>query len=369
MQKMSYQEIINKEEMQRLQDEFCAATGVALYCLNTEGEQITELSGPEEARNLLEECLVNDAVRTVLDRVEEGSLEDLAIEEIEENGSQIAAIAVRMDDSTVFYWVASWTDTENPERFCCVLDLLRDSSYTVISNKIMYYSAEAESRRSQYARQAMSRDLRTVEAMAAIVQLLDSDDTIETIMDKWLSTLGEHLQVDTAQVFRLNDNQDTMDVICEWRNHGQITFFDRTTGIPLTPYLRTVKPIVLSQGGLQKEHQKELDKIGLKAVMVFPILHKDNTPAMVLSLNHRHEGSNWNTAEIKFTSDAVKIMKSILTKRIQKNSWRGPMQHWKQFWIMWDVQFMWQMRKMVKCFLPTKICKIPLRRNCRIIPS
>ena len=60
----------------------------------------------------------------------------------------------------------------------------------------------------------------------------------------------------------------------------------------------------------------------MKAVMIFPIL-KQESGNMVLSLNHRTQGHVWSMAEIKFTADAVKILQSILTRRIQKNSLAG----------------------------------------------
>lgn len=56
---------------------------------------------------------------------------------------------------------------------------------------------------------------------------------------------------------------------------------------------------------------------------------------MVLSLNHRTQGHVWSMAEIKFTADAVKILQSILTRRIQKNSLPVPTQHWRRFWTTW----------------------------------
>ena len=54
--------------------------------------------------------------------------------------------------------------------------------------------------------------------------------------------------------------------------------------------------------------------------MIFPIISKDNKDAMVLALNHSRQRMTWNMQEIKFTADAVKILQSILTRRIQKNS-------------------------------------------------
>lgn len=323
MQKISFQNLINRDELQRLQDEFCAVTGVLLYCLSTEGEQITALSGPDQARERRGEYFSEAAVKSVLDRVEDGSLEDLATEENTEADSRIAAVAVRTEDGTVFYWIMAWIDgVEDTDGFYRVLDLLRDASCTMISNRMLYICAEAESRRSRFVQQEMSRDLHTIEATTEIVQLLDSDEPVETIIDKWLGILCTHLQVDTAQVYQIHGDEKEMDVICEWRNHGLVPFFDKTSNVPVFHFLLITKPLVISNG-LKNEYQKELAEIGLKAVMVFPLLRQENNGGMVLSLNHRNQRYTWSMSEIKFTSDAVKILQSILTKRIQKNSLAG----------------------------------------------
>lgn len=323
MQKISFQNLINRDELQRLQDEFCAVTGVLLYCLSTEGEQITALSGPALARERRGEYFSEAAVKSVLDRVEDGSLEDLATEENTEADSRIAAVAVRTEDGTVFYWIMAWIDgVEDTDGFYRVLDLLRDASCTMISNRMLYICAEAESRRSRFVQQEMSRDLHTIEATTEIVQLLDSDEPVETIIDKWLGILCTHLQVDTAQVYQIHGDEKEMDVICEWRNHGLVPFFDKTSNVPVFHFLLITKPLVISNG-LKNEYQKELAEIGLKAVMVFPLLRQENNGGMVLSLNHRNQRYTWSMSEIKFTSDAVKILQSILTKRIQKNSLAG----------------------------------------------
>lgn len=63
------------------------------------------------------------------------------------------------------------------------------------------FSAEAESRRSRYAEEEMSRNLHTIEATTEIVQLLDSDDQIELAMSRWLKILAQHIQVDSAEIF------------------------------------------------------------------------------------------------------------------------------------------------------------------------
>ena len=87
-------------------------------------------------------------------------------------------------------------------------------------------------------------------------------------------------------------------------------YFDKTSGIPEKSFLHTEKPLVVSTDSVGKPDSEEIEKIGMKAVMIFPIL-KQESGNMVLSLNHRRQGHVWSMAEIKFTSDAVKILQSI----------------------------------------------------------
>ena len=201
-----------------------------------------------------------------------------------------------------------------------MLDLLRDASSTLFSNKMSCVSAELESRRSRYAEREMSRNLHTIEATTEIVQQLDSEDRIEVVMDRWLGILGKQLQVDSAQIFQLHMDGESMDVLCEWCAHGIVSMYDKTSNLPIPKFLQTDKPLVLSSDGLDGELREEIGALGLCAVMIFPIISRDNKGSMVLALNHSRQRITWNMQEIKFTADAVKILQSILTRRIQKNS-------------------------------------------------
>lgn len=314
-------ELIDRDELQRLQEEFCRATGICAYCLDCMGQQITSLSGSEDKREKAKTYATLAQVKNAIDRVEEGSLEDQAIEELKE-GDRIAASAVRVDSHTVVCWVvfSFAEDGRDEQTFLDVLDLLRDASSTLFTNKMSCFSAELESRRSRYAEREMSRNLHTIEATTEIVQQLDSEDRIEVVMDRWLGILGKQLQVDSAQIFQLHKDGESMDVLCEWCAHGVVSIYDKTSNLPIPKFLRTDKPLVLSSDGLEGELREEIGALGLCAVMIFPIISKDNKGSMVLALNHSRQRMTWNMQEIKFTADAVKILQSILTRRIQKNS-------------------------------------------------
>lgn len=318
---MSYHELINQDELQHLQDEFCSVTGVMAYSIDTTGRQITSLSGTEEAKDRLKTYADSGMIRNVLGRVEEGSLEDLAIEESEELNIRAAAMAIRVKADTILYWVLLQQGLQQDViQFYRILDLLRDTAHLLFANKFSYFSAEAESRRSRLAEQEMSRDLLAIEATTEIVQLLDSDEPIEGIMEKWLGILAEHLKADTAHIFQPHGDAELMDVICEWTKPGFVTCIDRTSKIPMYAFLHTEKPLVLTLDNAPMEFRGVMEEAGSKAVMVFPILRQGNGRGFVLAMEHRTEKNKWNPEAIKFAADAVKVLQSILTKRIQKNS-------------------------------------------------
>lgn len=325
MAEFALRELIDEKRLQHLQNEFCKVTGVTAVCVDKEGRAITEpyidksLIRPDGEDPILGEYRKKAA--QALDRVQEGSLEEQVVEELPDGG-HVAAVAVSVENQIILYWQVYDLKKLDAISFYQILDLLRDTSADIYRDRMSCFSAEAESRRSRYAEEEMSRNLHTIEATTEIVQLLDSDEQIELTMSRWLKILAQHIQVDSAEIFQLQADTDTMNVVCEWLAPGLISYFDKTSGIPEKSFLHTEKPLVVSTDSVGKPDSEEIEKIGMKAVMIFPIL-KQESGNMVLSLNHRRQGHVWSMAEIKFTSDAVKILQSILTRQIQKNSLAG----------------------------------------------
>lgn len=323
MQKMSFRDLIDQDTLQRVQNEFCQVAGIAAYCVDGDHNRITMPSGDAKLLEWLRSESCADQVATVLERVQEGSLEDQAVEELEDGTGHIASIAVRVGENTVIYWVVFESSTTENIHFYHILDLIRDISQMIFAQKISNVSAEAESRRSHYAEEEMSRTLGMGEATTEIVQLLDSDEQFELVLDKWLRTVAQHIQVDTAELFRLYADSDKMDVVCEWRKAGTISFFDKTSQVATYSFLHTGKPLVISGDSLKNEYQNEIDAIGMKAVIIFPVIEDEEGNGIVLSLNHREENHVWSMAEIKFVMDSVKILRSILEGRRKKISLAG----------------------------------------------
>ena len=318
----SFCELIDQDNLQRLQDEFSKVTGLVVYCLDGEYKSITAPSG-EPA--LLEKIKYEDYERqalAVLERVEEGALEDQAVEELEAQDGHVAAIAIRVEGMTVIYWIAFDLKAEDGVRFYNMLDLLYDASKSLFTNKFNCLNADAKCYRGRYTEQEMNNILRGITATTEMVQMLDSNEKTEKIMSRWLKLVASYIQPDMAQIFWVNAGIDTMNVMEEWCAQGVASELDMTSRMSAYSFLRTDKPLVISTDSDDEECQKELNTYGMKAVMLYPIM-QENGNTLILALRHCRKSHIWDMTEISFTADAVKLLQSILNGKTQKASLKG----------------------------------------------
>ena len=318
---MSFQEWMDEDELQKLQDIFCDVTGVSAFCLDEQKHIITGSYGKAKDVERAKEYIEDPIVQSLLERVDEDSLEEQVTERIDEIDGLVSVISVKANKELVCYYVVFGFDLPHGTNiyFERVLDLLRETTCSFLASRISCVSAEAESRKNFFAREEMSVNLQDITATTEIVQLLDSDDSVEQIMDKWIGIIGNHLQVDTAQIFQLYSDENLMDVLCQFNNKANVSYFDKTSQVEVPDFLHIEKPLVVSVDNARGELRKEISEYGIKAVMVLPIIKQENGAGMLLSLVFR-VAHTWQMTEIKFVADAVKVMQSILTKRIQKNS-------------------------------------------------
>jgi len=314
VQGMLPDEMIDVQELERLQDTFCKVTGVAVCCKSVGGELLSKISGTRAQKDKLLNYEKAGIIGSVLDRVREGSLEDQVVDMVGPEADSLAAIALRIDGRLFCYWIVLGERQEDAIHFIYTLDLLRVSSCFLFQKKLSLYSISEDSDKSHFSGQMMSKNLQTIDATASIVHLLDSKEHVEKIIDTWLGIVANHLKLDTAQVFRVSTDKSNMDVFCEYRAPGMVSYFDKTKGQMVPEPVLSDKPLVLSTDTMAGKNKDIYDDIGLQAVGIYPILRREDESNLVLSVNHRKH-HNWTVEEVKFTADAVKILQSILTKR------------------------------------------------------
>ncbi len=305
------------EKLQKLQSKFSDATGVFACCLDSNKQELTKVTGPMDKVIDLDKYRLSKQVLSVLERVENGSLEEQAVEELGDSGKRVAAIAVKQDEEVVFYWLVYdlySVQSGAEKRFYSALDLIRESSEMFLKEVTGMISTTDKAEQTE-----KQESMKTLEATVAMVNLLNLDESMEYIMRQWLDILGNYLDVDSTQIFRINQKSYTMDVLCEWCNEKCVSVFDHTSNITALNYLMSDQPVIMSGDDTENKFFVEVQGLGIKAVAMFPLLiRKDLSGCMTVSINYRERSHTWSMEEIKFADDAVKILQSILVKQEQK---------------------------------------------------
>ena len=307
---MALRELLDKNELQRLQDGFCKVSGLSAYCIDHDGAKITRISGDDRYLHCLQEKLA-------LERVQgPGTIEDLAVEDIE-GKKQVAALAISARGEKELYWILFRPEDMEEDTFYQGAELLRIASITLLQGKIQSYGAQANEIRNQADTRKMGRSLKMIQCMGRIVQLLDSENSIEAVMNEWLNAVSAFMELDTAQIFKLQEDEKFMDVICEWRNGDEASFFQRTSRVPAYAFLKKRKRLVINADSITDPEVREIFQLGVKSMMICPAGTKEG--GIVVALNHRRTHV-FDDVDESFASDAIKILDSILIRRVQKNS-------------------------------------------------
>ena len=309
---MALRELLDKNELQRLQDGLCMVAGISAYCLDHEGERITRLSGDDRYLHCLQEKLA-------LDRVMGASLEDLAVEDLE-GRKQVAALSIEARGEKELYWIVYRPEGMKEDVFYGTLELLRDASISFLQGKLMAYGAEARNLRDEADYRKMTRNAKMNQAMSRIVHLLDKGENIEDTLKEWLDAVCNYLALDTAQIFKVQEDEKYADVILEWRKAGENSYFERSTHVPAYAFLKKRRHLILNADSAMNPEFHEIFQIGVKAMMIFPAGPKEG--GLMVALNHL-QAHAFDEEEESFAAEAVKVLDSILIRRIQKNSLDG----------------------------------------------
>ncbi len=329
----------NKDALQNWQNMFCDMAGVYAICLDRDGVPMTEFSGNPHEVEIIKKYVTPIRIHNIYKRVSESSLEDQAVEITEIPNLRLAAVAVGGELNIAAVWVVCglFTDAiydqsffhyppiENfgylitEDKFYKTLDLLRETLNILINVERSRTKALAISEESRLQELEMTTSFHRAETMTEIVSLLDSDEGIEEIMVDVLSKMCNYLQVSNGFTCRLHHNT-LMDIVVQWTQTGVAKLFPETTDQECCWFIGRQKAVVVSSDTQMNAGEREqIDNLGIKALVSMPIVI-NGSPRFYACLTENRENRIWSIDDIKFINDAIRILQSIITKRLQTNS-------------------------------------------------
>ena len=329
----------NAKEIQSWQDKFCEMAGVYAMCLDASGTPMSSFSGNAHEIEIIKKYVTDVRIHNIFKRVQNSELEDQAVEITEVPNLRLAAVDVKSDRVTAAVWIVcgiftdadyekeffhippidSFTYQISESKFYKTLDLLRETLDVLIKVETSRSQAVAISEESRQQELEMTTSFHRAETMTEIVSLLDSNEGIETIMVDILHKLCTYLQISNAFTCRVHHNT-LMDIVVQWTAAGVPKMFTETTEQEVCWFIGTDKAIVVSSDTQMNAGEREqLDFFGIKALVAMPIVI-NGAPRFYACLSENRENRIWSIDDIKFINDAIRILQSIITKRIQTNS-------------------------------------------------
>ena len=331
---LSMEAIIDVANLKKIQDSFCNVCNIYGMCVDQRGRMLTEMSGTDEEVRTIYENLGRDIFFKMCQRVNGDPLEDQMVEDTRYCNVKIAAVKVRIERNYSISWaicivIKEGCDGERlkglsrqieERKLFYTLDLIRLVAKNVLEAKYRAADIELQKLRSLNDNESLSIALKRAESLTKVVQLLGSDDPIEVVFTHILRVAGEYLDVSSAQIFRMNSDGVTMDVLAEWYNKGFISIFEKIRNIERSPLLNSDKANVVSYDTKCPVQEREwMRKAHIKARATFPLFINGQV-SMYVSFHECKTEKRWSMEEIRFMNDAVQVVQSILEKRIQKNS-------------------------------------------------
>ena len=334
-----YQGIIEGKALEKWQKRFCRIANVFMCCVDSRGVPLTEFGGKTDETERIKKIIDSEQLQSMLLRVSKSTLEDQAIETTAYPNLEVAVVSVKREGKPVISWLVcgvlsdikdeeeffkapltGFTHTLSEKQFIETVDALGEISRGLVEYKISMVSAQAESRKSKYSEQEMGENLKRCEALTEVVQLLESEETIEMVMTQLLSATGKFLKLSVAAIYQLQRDGNGIQPVSGWTKEEGATGIKSQVPDRCPDFLRTEKTMILSSTSpLKPEEKEEMDALGLKAAIVIPVMI-NNAVNMYACFGEKKADRVWKLDEIKFLNDTVKILQSILARRIQKNS-------------------------------------------------
>ncbi len=313
----AYSYLIEDMGLQRLQDEFAKITETIILCMDRERKPLIKVSGMKEGETV-QEFFETEAAREMLERVADGSLEEIATTAFGDEGL-LAAIAVRLKEKCVVQFLVLCRRRDHT--FYQKLDFLRDFALRILEANLVRQQSRQDIQETNRQKEEIEYTLESANATSEIVQLLDSDARMEDVLGTALEILIRQIVTSSGQVINYVPERGHVSVIAEWCRDGMGSLKDSIVGTGYKALWKTEKPMVISTDSVKDpDLQKVFEEWGILAGLFFPVIKSDNGTVTFLAIQERKKERTWSIDEVKFVSDTITVVQSVLTKRFQKDS-------------------------------------------------
>lgn len=328
--------MIDRNQIQEVQDYFCAASNIYAVCVSRKHGAITAVYGTKEEREWLGERVDEKYYSILRDKLNSSAIEEVAEEWVYDGRIKICGVSVKVNQKIVATWLLAgiikekedatkpypdYIMTTSEERFDKAVKFLITISKQYLAAKLDEAFAQEAFSKSLQERKRTEEELLRNETMTTIVQELGSEKTFVEIGEKILHEVCHFLKINRAFLLHMQEDEEAVDIICEYAEEDLEPWKEKGQGIQVEelPFW-TGKPFIISSDvPLPAKFQPLFQCVGIRAAILFPI-EGNHGFKMYACFCQTKQDRVWDTTEIKFINDSKQVLQSILTKRITRDS-------------------------------------------------
>ena len=327
---------LDYKELQQFQDIYSSVTRLFMFCMANDGQginRVTDFSGdPVEVDRLLS-LLSSTQIESMVLRVLGSSLEEQVVEDTEFSNIKVASVGVKISGKPVFCWyVCGILDNDDDENavknfhtltteaeFLKSVDLLRQASKRMYGG--LYDDILKGYDKSAIKDKALDNDsVRRYQSMNEIIQMLDSDEPFDDIAKNVITKAAEYVDISHAYIISLA-NRDSVEVLAEYYKEDAYSLDEEFEEIPYETLhsFGDRAQIITYKTPIDQISRRWMNVMDITGMVVLPIV-QNHAPIMYAIFADTKEEKEWKMEESKFLSDVIRVLQSILTKRLQRNS-------------------------------------------------
>lgn len=327
---------LDYKELQQFQDIYSSVTRLFMFCMVNDGQginRVTDFSGdPVEIDRLLS-LLSSTQIESMVLRVLGSSLEEQVVEDTEFSNIKVASVGVKISGKPVFCWyvcgILENDDDENAVKnfhtltteaeFLKSVDLLRQASKRMYGG--LYDDILKGYDKPSTAEKTLDTDsVRRYQSMNEIIQMLDSDEPFDDIANNVIKKAAEYVGISHSYIISLA-NRDSIEVLAEYYREDSYSLDKEFEEIPFETLhsFGDRAQIITYKTPIDQISRRWMDVMDITGMVVLPII-QNHAPIMYAIFADTTACKEWKMEESKFLSDVIRVLQSILTKRIQRNS-------------------------------------------------
>ncbi len=331
--------LIDVALLQKFQEQFCHANRIYLACIGSEEGVLTGHYGSDAERDFLHKYVNQASYMTLLMRLSNSTVEHMAEETFDVPFIKMCGVSTDLDEKSQVMWCATAIiedyltgEEELPEgimttteaQFYRSIEFLEYFSNMLFAVKMDEIVAEEAMQESVAAKQSIAEQLGRSETMTQILAMLDSENGFGKIVDDILKLTCECLGISAGCLMREGANGQNVEMVCEYATRKEWYHIQEFQNVPREeiPFF-TGKPYLISSDSIFPPlFDRFFEKLGATAAIFQPIEVNDKVQ-MYLCFYEIQASRVWETRDIDFINGVKRIVQSILSRRIAKNSLAG----------------------------------------------